>query len=82
MRRILQRGGTPAVLRLYDAAEADRTYKTGDRALLLVLDEGDVAVVDATMELVADECRDAHHEDVEHVATGSSIATTWPPSRR
>ena len=28
---ILQRGGTPAVLRLYDAAEADRTYKTGDR---------------------------------------------------
>ena len=53
MRRILQRGGTPAVLRLYDPAEADRTYKTGDRALLLVLDEGDVAAVDATMELVA-----------------------------
>ena len=31
MRRILQRGATPAVLRLYDAAEADRTYETGDR---------------------------------------------------
>ena len=59
MRRILQRGGTPAVLRLYDAAEADRTYKTGDRALLLVLDEGDGAAVDATMELVAEVCRDA-----------------------
>ena len=68
MRRILQRGGTPAVLRLYDPAEADRTYKTGDRALLLVLDEGDVAAVDATMALVAHTCRDAHHEDVEHVA--------------
>ena len=68
MRRILQRGGTPAVLRLYDPAEADRTYKTGDRALLLVLDEGDVAAVDGTMELVAHTCRDAHHEDVEHVA--------------
>jgi alkyldihydroxyacetonephosphate synthase len=68
MRRIVQRGGTPAVLRLYDPAEADRTYKTGDRALLLVLDEGDLAAVDGTMELVAETCSDAHHEDVEHVA--------------
>jgi alkyldihydroxyacetonephosphate synthase len=67
MRRILQRGATPAVLRLYDPAEADRTYKTGDRALLLVLDEGDGALVDTTMEAVAEECRDAHHEDVAHV---------------
>jgi alkyldihydroxyacetonephosphate synthase len=68
MRRILQRGGTPAVLRLYDPAEADRSYQTGDRALLLVLDEGDVAAVDGTMELVAEVCRDGHPEDVEHVA--------------
>ncbi len=68
MRRILQRGGTPAVLRLYDPTEADRTYKTGDRALLLVLDEGELAAVDSTMELVAEVCRDGHHEDVEHVA--------------
>ncbi len=68
MRRILQRGGTPAVLRLYDPAEADRTYKTGDRALLLVLDEGDVAEVDGTMELVAETCSGGHPEDVEHVA--------------
>jgi alkyldihydroxyacetonephosphate synthase len=67
MRRILQRGGTPAVLRLYDPAEADRSYQTGDRALLLVLDEGDVAAVDGTMELVAEVCRDGHPEDVEHV---------------
>jgi alkyldihydroxyacetonephosphate synthase len=68
MRRILQGGGRPAVVRLYDPAEADRTYKTGDRALLLVLDEGDLASVDASMELVAVTCRDAHHEDVAHVA--------------
>ena len=68
MRRILQRGGTPAVLRLYDPAEADRSYQTGDRALLLVLDEGDLAAVDGTMELVAEVCRDGHPEDVEHVA--------------
>jgi len=68
LRRILQRGATPAVLRLYDPAEADRTYHTGDRALLLVLDEGDVALVNTTMEVVAEVCREAHHEDVEHVA--------------
>jgi alkyldihydroxyacetonephosphate synthase len=67
MRRILQRGATPAVLRLYDPAEADRTYHTGDRALLLVLDEGDGAMVDLTMELVAEECRDAAHADEGHV---------------
>ena len=30
-RRILRRGATPAVLRLYDAIEADRNYGTGDR---------------------------------------------------
>jgi alkyldihydroxyacetonephosphate synthase len=56
MRRVIQRGATPAVLRLYDAAEADRTYGTGDRALLLALDEGDGALVDATFEVIAEEC--------------------------
>ncbi|HEX4867761.1 MAG TPA: FAD-binding oxidoreductase [Acidimicrobiales bacterium] len=68
MRRIIQRGGTPAVLRLYDPTEADRTYHTGDRALLLVLDEGPRGVVDATMELVAEVCAEGHPEDVAHVA--------------
>jgi alkyldihydroxyacetonephosphate synthase len=67
MRRILQRGGTPAALRLYDPAEADRTYHTGDRALLLVLDEGDAAVVDATIHLVAEVCADAASADPAHV---------------
>jgi alkyldihydroxyacetonephosphate synthase len=56
MRRVVQRGATPAVMRLYDAVEADRTYGTGDRALLLVLDEGDGALVAATVEVVAEEC--------------------------
>jgi alkyldihydroxyacetonephosphate synthase len=68
MRRIVQRGGRPAVLRLYDAAEADRTYHTGDRALLLVLDEGEGATVDFTMELVAEVCREAERSDEAHVA--------------
>lgn len=70
MRRILQRGATPAVLRLYDAAEADRTYKTGDRALLLALDEGDGNLIDATFEVIAEECEvgaGGHRSDEAHV---------------
>ena len=62
-RRVLQRGATPAVLRLYDAAEANRSYETGDRAVLLVLDEADPAIVDATFAIVDDECRDAERLD-------------------
>src|SRR5687767_8966540 len=59
-RRILRRGATPAVLRLYDAAEAARSYDTGDRAVLLVLDEADPALVDATFAIIEDECARAH----------------------
>jgi alkyldihydroxyacetonephosphate synthase len=55
------------VLRLYDAVEADRTYHTGDRALLLVLDEGPLEVVDHTIGQVAEVCIEAHHEDPAHV---------------
>jgi alkyldihydroxyacetonephosphate synthase len=62
-RRILRRGATPAVLRLYDAVEADRNYQTGDDHVLLVLDEGDHALVDATIELVAEECMGGHRLD-------------------
>ena len=52
-RRILRRGATPAVLRLYDAIEADRHFSTGDDdAILLVLDEGDPAIVDAVLQVV------------------------------
>jgi alkyldihydroxyacetonephosphate synthase len=55
-RRIVQRGLPPAVLRVYDAIEADRSYQTGDRAVLLVMDEGDPAVVEASMAIVGEEC--------------------------
>jgi alkyldihydroxyacetonephosphate synthase len=67
-RRIIHRGARPAVLRLYDAIESDRTYKTGpDDHLLLVLDEGDPIVVDATLAIVAEECRDAKLADIAFV---------------
>jgi alkyldihydroxyacetonephosphate synthase len=64
MRRIIQRGATPAVLRLYDATEADRSYHTGDVHLLLMLDEGDAHVTDATRSIVDEEC----------IATGAVLA--------
>ena len=63
-RRILRRGATPAVLRLYDAIEGDRSYQTGARAVLLVLDEADPALVDATVSIVSQECATAERLDL------------------
>jgi alkyldihydroxyacetonephosphate synthase len=62
MRRIVQRGATPAVLRLYDAVEADRSYHTGDAHLLLMLDEGDAHLTEATRRIVDEECLSAQAE--------------------
>ena len=56
-RRIMRRGARPAVLRHYDEIEGDRSYKTGDRQVLLVMDEGDPAIVEATMRVVDEEAR-------------------------
>ena len=56
MRRIVQRGATPAVLRLYDATEADRSYQTGAVHLLLMLDEGDAHITEATRRIVDEAC--------------------------
>ncbi len=59
-RRILRRGATPAVLRLYDAPESQRGQGAdGSYCVLLVLDEGDAGIVDATMQVIADECSTA-----------------------
>ena len=56
-RRILRRGATPAVLRLYDAVESQRGQGgDGSYCVLLVLDEGDELLVAATMQVVALEC--------------------------
>ncbi len=51
-RLILRRGGRPAVLRLYDEAESARSFGTTTN-VLIVLDEGDPAVVDSSMAIVA-----------------------------
>jgi alkyldihydroxyacetonephosphate synthase len=62
-RRILRRGARPAVLRLYDAIEGDRNYQTGARHVLLVHDEADETIADATMAVVAQECATAEPLD-------------------
>lgn len=56
MRATVQRGATPAVLRLYDAAESARTYgTTGDTCILLALDEGDATLVETMIGIVESE---------------------------
>jgi alkyldihydroxyacetonephosphate synthase len=62
-RRVLRRGATPAVLRLYDHRESKRSFDLEGRHALVVLDEGDEAIVEATMRVVADECASARPED-------------------
>jgi alkyldihydroxyacetonephosphate synthase len=54
---VIRRGATPAVLRLYDSTEADRSYKTGSVHLVLARDEGDPVIVDASMSVLAEEAK-------------------------
>jgi alkyldihydroxyacetonephosphate synthase len=56
-RLILRRGARPAVLRLYDKIETQRGHSgDGSQCALLVLDEGDINLVEATIGVVEDEC--------------------------
>lgn len=58
MRRTLRRGATPAVVRLYDERESRRSFDTATN-VLIVLDEGDPAIVGAAMAVLGDECDSA-----------------------
>src|SRR4029453_16416545 len=87
-RRVMHRGATPAVLRLYDATEADRSYQTGDRHVLLALDEGDPELVEGVMNVVLEECVDAGAERLddelvgrwlEHRNDASALERAIPP---
>jgi alkyldihydroxyacetonephosphate synthase len=67
-RLILRRGATPAVLRLYDGVETERSHAgDGTQSVLLVLDEGDIGLVEATLGVVEDECAAAAPAPVELV---------------
>ena len=55
LRRTLRRGATPAVVRLYDAGESERNFELAGTALLIALDEGDPAVVEASISILSEE---------------------------
>ena len=83
-RRILRRGASPAVLRLYDAAESGRNFDEGDTNLLIVLDEADPSLVGATLDVVDQECAAATGKDVglverwlDHRNDVSALAPLW-----
>ena len=67
LRRTLRRGATPAVLRLYDRTESKRSFDFSGGHVLIALDEGDGAVVDAAMQVLSEECRGAEELDSEIV---------------
>jgi alkyldihydroxyacetonephosphate synthase len=66
-RRILRRGATPAVLRLYDETESKRNFDA-DTCVLIVLDEADETVLKSTVEVVGQECSGARALDEALVA--------------
>ncbi len=86
-RRILRRGATPAVLRLYDETESGRNFEQPETNVLIVLDETDPALLEATVSVVDDECAagaGAHPLDVAlverwlgHRNDVSALAPLW-----
>ncbi len=86
-RKILRRGATPAVLRLYDQTESGRNFDQPDTNVLIVLDETDPALLAGTMAVIDDECTsaaEAHPLDVAlverwlgHRNDVSALAPLW-----
>jgi alkyldihydroxyacetonephosphate synthase len=70
IRRVLQRGASPAVVRLYDGVEAERTFALAPEPLLLVLDEGDPFVIDAVE-------RVAHEEFASFTRADDALVAQW-----
>jgi alkyldihydroxyacetonephosphate synthase len=62
-RRMLRRGAPPAVLRLYDEVESERNFDRSGTNVLIVLDEADPILVEATLSVVDEECRKAEPLD-------------------
>ncbi len=66
-RRILRRGASPAVLRLYDTTESGRSFDEPTTNVLIVLDENDPILIGATLDVVDEECADTVVLDPGHV---------------
>lgn len=71
-RRIIQRGATPAVIRLHDVTEAVRFGVEGSN-LVILLDEGDPTIIKAAMDVAEQECtRDGTRRD-----DGDTVVGAW-----
>ncbi|HET7654215.1 MAG TPA: FAD-binding oxidoreductase [Acidimicrobiales bacterium] len=62
-RRVIQRGGRPAVLRLYDQVESKRSFEIDGRCVLLAWDEADPFVLRASEGVVVEECVEGERLD-------------------
>ncbi|HEY4947707.1 MAG TPA: FAD-linked oxidase C-terminal domain-containing protein, partial [Acidimicrobiales bacterium] len=83
-RRILRRGATPAVLRLYDETESGRSFDHPETNVLIVRDEADPGLVEATLAVVDTECGSADRLDaglvdrwLTHRNDVSALAPLW-----
>ncbi|HTX62675.1 MAG TPA: FAD-binding oxidoreductase, partial [Acidimicrobiales bacterium] len=75
-RRVLRRGATPAVLRLYDHTESERTFVHGSHAVLIALDEADPIVLEATLTVLDEECGASGAEQL-----GRDLVQRWMDHR-
>jgi alkyldihydroxyacetonephosphate synthase len=73
-RRVLRRGATPAVLRLYDSAESERTFSYPGGCILMVVDEAEEESLTATLAVVEEECASADRLD-------DAVAERWLSTR-
>lgn len=64
-RQILQRGATPAALRLYDNLESGVQFSLAQTNVLLIADEGEKELVDAVMAISARVCRAQNGQQLE-----------------
>ncbi|MFT4116080.1 FAD-binding oxidoreductase [Bradyrhizobium sp.] len=73
IRRFVQRGAAPAIVRLYDEVESRRNFGTENQAVLVLRDEGDAAVIDGPWQVVLNEC--------DGVALGEGPVEQWMSHR-
>ncbi|MYW60167.1 MULTISPECIES: FAD-binding oxidoreductase [unclassified Streptomyces] len=75
-RAIMQRGATPAVLRLYDRLESGTHFGHPETNLLLIADEGDPALVDAGLAVASEVCAASGTE-----LDGEAVFARWLDER-
>ncbi|KUF06377.1 FAD-binding oxidoreductase [Leucobacter sp. G161] len=76
-REILQRGATPAALRLYDELESGLQFDLPEQNVILIADEGDPKIVDAVIAISEEVCR--QYEGVEF--DGDVLLERWYETR-